>query len=350
MQSYPSSRASSRVRSLSNGVSVSTALNGRSGPTDAEATPVGPEAHAAIHVGRVALITGAASGIGFALAKELATYGLRIVLVDIHEEDLKLAHEEVGDVAGAQNVLAFKIDVSKIEEVIHLRDQVFEAFGEVNLLFNNAGIGIHAGALSNPENWRKLFDVNLYGVLNMVQTFTPSMIHQENPSLIVNTGSKQGLTNPPGNAAYNASKAAVRILTENLAHELREAGSKVTAHLFVPGWTYTKLTGADTADGLGEKPRGAWTAEETVNYMLEKVKEGKFYIICPDNETSEDLDRLRIKWAAGDIVEGRPGLSRWHPDWKPMFEEYVQSGLHHLEERRNEKGRKHAPSVHMDNL
>jgi len=312
---------------------------------------VGPEAHPAIHLGRVALVTGAASGIGFALAKELASYGLRIVLADVHKDDLKLAHDEIADIAGAQNVLAVPTDVSKLEEVIKLRDQVFETFGEVNLLFNNAGIGLHGGSLSNPENWRKVMDVNLFGVLNMIQTFVPSMIHQENPSLIVNTGSKQGITNPPGNAAYNASKAGVRILTENLAHDLREAGSKVTAHLFVPGWVYTQLTGAETADGLGEKPNGAATAEETVHFMLEKVKEGKFYILCPDHETSEDLDRLRIKWAAGDIVEGRPALSRWNPEWKPAYEEYIQSGLEHFEERRHEKERtQHKPNPLADNL
>ncbi|KAG8978933.1 hypothetical protein FRB94_012226 [Tulasnella sp. JGI-2019a] len=350
MQSYPSTRASSRVRSLSNGVQVSTSPIATR-KSDLESTPVGPEAHAAIHIGRCALITGAASGIGFALAKELAGHGLRIVLADIHEDDLKLAQEEIADIAGPQNVLAVKADVSKIEEVIKLRDQVFETFGEVNLLFNNAGINDHGGSLSNPENWRKVMDVNLFGVLNMVQTFVPSMIHQENPSLIVNTGSKQGTTNPPGNAAYNASKAGVRILTENLAHDLRNADSKVTAHLFIPGWVYTKLTGAITADGLGEKPRGAATAEDTVRFMLEKVKEGKFYIICPDNETSEDLDRLRIKWAAGDLVEGRPALSRWHPDWKPAYEQYIESGLSHFEERRHEKERTHhMPNPLADNL
>jgi len=236
-----------------------------------------------------------------------------------------------------------------MDQVTKLRDQVFETFGEVNLLFNNAGIGLHGGALTSPDNWRKIMDVNLYGVLNMVQIFTPSMIHQENPSLIVNTGSKQGITNPPGNAAYNASKAAVKLLTENLAHELRSADSKVTAHLFVPGWTYTKMTGAATADGLGEKPSGAVTAEETVRFMLEKVKDGKFYVICPDNETNEDLDRLRIKWAAGDVVEGRPALSRWHPEWKPAFEEYILSGVDHFERMRRDRANP-PPSTKADNL
>jgi len=350
MQSYPSSRASSRPRNGNMPPAICTDPSGPQ-PSDQEATPVGPEAHPAVHIGRCALITGAASGIGLAVAKESARLGLRVVLADIDEADLKLAAEEITDIAGAPNVLAIKTDVSKLDEVERLRDQVFDTYGEVNILFNNAGVGSYGGALSNIENWRRVMDINLFGILNMLQTFVPSMIHQENPSLIVNTGSKQGLVNPPGNAAYNASKAGVRVLTENLAYELRKQQAKVTAHLFVPGWTFTKMTGAASADGLGEKPPGAWTAEETVKYMLDKVKEGKFYIICPDNETSEDLDRLRVKWAAGDIVEGRPALSRWHPEWKSVYEEYVASGLTHFEERRNERERNvRLPSTQEDNL
>ncbi|KAG8899308.1 hypothetical protein FRC01_010591 [Tulasnella sp. 417] len=361
MQSWPSSRASSRVRTAtgpkSNGVS---SIN--TSPTistqriinleDGEATPIGPETHPAVHEGRVALITGAASGIGFQLCKELAALGLRIVMADVNEDDLKASAEEIAKIGGQNNVLVIPTDVSQIDQVERLRDQVYEHYGEVNLLFNNAGVGLYGGALSGLDNWRKIMDINLFGILNVLQTFTPGMIHQENPSVIVNTGSKQGITNPPGNAAYNASKAGVRILTENLAHELRQSGGNLTAHLFVPGWTYTQMTGSTSFDGKGEKPTGAWTAEDTVWYMLNKLREGKFYIICPDNETSEDLDRLRIKWAAGDIVEGRPALSRWHPEWKNTFDEYVSSGLNHFEERRVQKERRgtKTPTVQGDNL
>lgn len=89
-----------------------------------------------------------------------------------------------------------------------------------------------------------------------------------------------------------------------------------------PGWTYTGLT----APQGGEKPAGAWTAEETVQYMLERVRSGEFYIICPDNETTREMDHLRIMWAASDLVERRPALSRWHKDWKPLYEEYIRDG------------------------
>ena len=75
------------------------------------------------------------------------------------------------------------------------------------------------------------------------------------------------------------------------------------------------------------KPEGAWSATETVLYMLDKVRSGDFYIICPDNETRREVDQLRIMWSAGDIVEDRPALSRWHPDYKALFEDYVKDGL-----------------------
>ncbi|KAF7357428.1 NAD P-binding protein [Mycena sanguinolenta] len=123
---------------------------------------------------------------------------------------------------------------------------------------------------------------------------------KKNPAVIINTGSKQGITNPPGNAAYNASKAAVKSLTEGLAHALRErnGGGNVTAHLFVPGYTFTGLTGAKAGT---EKPAGAWSADETI-------------------------DQLRVMWAAADVAQGRPALSRWHRDYKALFEEYMREG------------------------
>ncbi|KAI0072034.1 NAD-P-binding protein, partial [Panus rudis PR-1116 ss-1] len=286
--------------------------------------------HPILHAGRVAVITGAASGIGRAAAVEFAKHGMKIALADIREDQLREAAAEVAKVAGGDsNVLAVPTDVSKLDEVVRLRDRVYEAWGEVAILLNNAGISVKGSSWDGLDAWHKVFDVNLYGVLNVQQTFVPSMIHQENAAAIINTGSKQGITNPPGNAAYNASKAAVKSLTESLAHELRETPAvNVTAHLFIPGWTWTGLTGANSGS---EKPPGAWTAQETVLYMLDKFREGKFYILVPDNETRREVDQLRILWAAGDIAEGRPALSRWHKDYKALFEEYIRDGLANLD-------------------
>lgn len=105
-------------------------------------------------------------------------------------------------------------------------------------------------------------------------------------------GSKQGITCPPGNAAYNVSKAAVKTLTEQLAHELRTAESTCSAHLFIPGWTWSAMTGND---GIKEKPSGAWTAEQTVEYMLTKVDKGAFYVVCPVRPFSPFLIYVYIR-------------------------------------------------------
>jgi short-subunit dehydrogenase len=117
------------------------------------------------------------------------------------------------------------------------------------------------------------------------------------------------------------SKAGVKVATEGLQHVLRNtAGCKVTAHLLVPGWVHTGLT----ARHGGPKPAGAWTAEQTVDVLLERIGKGDFYIICPDNEVTTAVDNKRIAWAAGDITENRPPLSRWHPDYEDAFAEYLK--------------------------
>jgi len=281
--------------------------------------------HPVIHAGRVAVITGAASGIGRAAAEEFAKLGLKVAIADVNEEGLADLGKQLTSVLGEGNVLVIPTDVSKLDEVVRLRDRVYEAWGEVAVLMNNAGIGPKGTSWEGMDNWHAVFAVNLFGVLNVQQTFVPSMLHQENSAAIINTGSKQGITNPPGNAAYNASKAAVKSLTEGLAYELRERPSgNVTAHLFIPGWTFTGMTASSAAS---TKPAGAWSATETVLYMIDHVRDGNFYILVPDNETRREVDALRVLWAAGDVAEGRPALSRWDKNYKALFEEYMRDGL-----------------------
>jgi NAD(P)-dependent dehydrogenase (short-subunit alcohol dehydrogenase family) len=150
--------------------------------------------------------------------------------------------------------------------------------------------------------------------------FAPGMIASRRPAMIVNTGSKQGITTPPGDPAYNLSKAGVKAFSEALQHELRNTeGCKVTAHLLIPGFVFTPLT----AHGRAQKPAGAWTPEQTVDFMMEELNAGTFYILCPDNETSRALDERRMAWAIGDIIENRPPLSRWHPDYADAFKKSV---------------------------
>jgi short-subunit dehydrogenase len=147
------------------------------------------------------------------------------------------------------------------------------------------------------------------------------MMEQGTPCAIINTGSKQGITTPPGDTAYNISKAGVKVFTEALAHELRNRPDcKVTAHLLIPGFVYTGLT---KARGVTEKPAGAWRPEQVIDFLLPALERGDFYVLCPDNETTRDMDEKRIRWAADDIVQNRPPLSRWHPDYKDAFAEMM---------------------------
>ncbi|MBZ9670412.1 SDR family NAD(P)-dependent oxidoreductase [Mesorhizobium sp. ES1-3] len=275
----------------------------------------------ALGQGNTVVITGAASGIGLAAAKRLALMGMKIVLADIGGPRLDDASRAVAAIAGEDAVLAVASDVSKADEVDRLADRAFGAFGEVSLLMNNAGIGDNPGKpWENRDGWKRLLDINFWGVVHGVEAFAPRMLASAKPGLIVNTGSKQGITTPPGNLAYNVSKAGVKTFTEGLAHALRnEPGARLSAHLLIPGFTYTGLT-----EGATEKPASAWTGEQVIDFMLESLVRGDFYILCPDNEVARPLDEKRMAWAIGDIIENRPALSRWHPDHKDAFAAFMK--------------------------
>jgi NAD(P)-dependent dehydrogenase (short-subunit alcohol dehydrogenase family) len=270
--------------------------------------------HPALTEGRVAVITGAASGIGLAAARRFASMGMRICLVDLHAEALEKAAATIS----APAVITVPADVSDPAAVEHLRDTVYAAFGEVGVLMNNAGTAPGGGPFDHPERWRRVLNVNLFGVINGVQSFTQAMIDQGTPCAIVNTGSKQGITCPPGDTAYNVSKAGVKVLTEGLAHALRNTpGSRVSAHLLVPGSTFTGMTASQT------KPPGAWMPDQVIDFLLAGMAAGDFYLICPDNDVTRETDNRRMLWAAGDIVHNRPPLSRWHPDFKDAFAAFL---------------------------
>ena len=270
--------------------------------------------HPAIAKGNVAIITGGAGGIGLAAAKAFVAAGLRVCIADRDQETLALAKAELG--AGT---LAAAVDVSDKKSIEDLAHSVATNLGPVSVLMNNAGVGGGGDALTNPEGWARVLGVNLFGVINGVQTFVPAMAESGAPGLVINTGSKQGITCPPGDTAYNVSKAGIKALTEGLAHTLRnKPNCQVTAHLLVPGFTYTGMT----AKRIPEKPAAAWTSEQVINRMFEGLSRGDFYLWCEDNETPRALDEKRVLWNALDIVENRPALSRWHPDWKGAFEQF----------------------------
>jgi len=272
--------------------------------------------HPVLAPGRVAVVTGAASGIGLAVCKRLAAMGMRVWLVDLDQEKLEKARAEVAGLAkgGDRDVRSSMVDVSRLSDVERLQREVWESFGETALLMNNAAAFRFAGAFRDVEAWEKTFAVNVMGVVHGLQAFVPKMIEQAEPSAVINTGSKQGMTNPPGMPNYNAAKAAVKSLTESLQHELRNTeGCKVSAHLLVPGWTTT---------GDREHHPGAWRPEQVADHMIAALERGDFYIICPDNEVSPEMDRKRIIWGAMDVSENRAPLSRWHPDYQQAFDEF----------------------------
>jgi NAD(P)-dependent dehydrogenase (short-subunit alcohol dehydrogenase family) len=275
-----------------------------------------------IAAGNVAVVTGGASGIGLAACRRFAGLGMKVVIADLPGTRLDDAARVVATDApeGAAGVLAHGTDVSRREDLAALDRAVAQRFGGIDVLMNNAGIQPGSALFSAPETWHRILDVNLWGIVNGTQVLVPGMIARGRPGLVINTGSKQGITTPPGDPAYNVSKAAVKAFTEALAHELRNIpGCAVAAHLLIPGFVYTALT----ANGRPEKPAAAWTAEQTVEFLLESLGRGDFYVLCPDNDVSRALDEKRIAWAAGDIIENRPALSRWHPDFAERFKASV---------------------------
>jgi NAD(P)-dependent dehydrogenase (short-subunit alcohol dehydrogenase family) len=268
---------------------------------------------------KVALVTGAASGIGFALADRFASVGMKVVLADVEESALAAAEQTLKK-KGAP-VLAVRTDVSKADEVEQLADKAYSHFGGVNVLCNNAGVGM--GGLSwelSIEDWQWVLGVNLWGVIHGLRTFVPRMLADQTEGHIVNTASVAGLISSPYMAVYQATKHAVVTITESLRMELDLTGGKIRASVLCPGFVATKISDSERNRTKGEqKPSspGQMASQEMIREMarqqvaagikpaevaemvLEGIRDDRFYIIT--HPRFRKLIRLRME----NIIEGR---------------------------------------------
>ncbi len=273
-----------------------------------------------LKAGNTAVVTGGAGGIGLEAARRFGAAGMNLVLVDMKSDALADASAELS--AGGGDVMTASCDVSDRTAMETLRDQVLDRFGSVHCLMNNAGIGrMGTKPWEDFEAFNTLVSVNLMGVIHGCHAFMPSMLAHSKPAAVINTGSKQGITRPPGNYAYNLSKAGVLAYTESVAHALRqEEDCQISAHLLVPAFVYTPMISAF----IPQKPPFAATAAETVDFLMASLARGDFYILCPDNETPRPLDEKRVQWTADDIIKNRPALSRWHPDFEAAYKAFIE--------------------------
>lgn len=271
--------------------------------------------------GKTAVISGGASGIGLESAKRFLACGMNVVIADV--KNLTSAKESLLEISNDESkVLIQECDVTSLDAIKELEIFVQESFGKVHCLMGNAGmIAMGTKPWEEVEQLHKIMNTNFMGVVNLCNAFIPSMIAHGEDGVVINTGSKQGITRPPGNYAYNLSKASVVAYTEALSHAfITTEDCKINSHLLIPAFVYTPMISAF----IPEKPEFAATTEETVDYFMEALKRDEFYILCPDNETNREIDEKRIQWAADDIIKNRPAMSRWHPDYQEEFEAFMK--------------------------
>lgn len=278
--------------------------------------------HFAIRKDAVAVITGAAVGIGYAIAERLAREGMKLVLLDKNIPALSNAIKRLRTKFPELTIHHVYGDITspKVQQNLHY---IAVSTGEIGILVNNSAIHPGANPWEDLPKWRSLMEVNFWSVLMLQEKFIQTLSQQQQQSAIVNLGSKEGITTPPGNAAYSVSKAAIRVLTEQLAHELRERYfGKISAHLLIPGFTYTPMNFPDVSFD-SPKPDAPWHADQVAERLLQGMAQDDFYIFCEDNEVTWELDQRRMQWSADDLIQNRPALSRWHPEWMQQFKDYV---------------------------
>jgi len=263
---------------------------------------------------KTAVITGAGSGIGEAIAMRCATEGMNVVLADVNQERLSEVEASLRDI-GAKT-LTVRTDVSCSQEVDHLAQAAFQEFGAVHLLCNNAGV-LHVAPLleHTAADWEWSVGVNLFGVINGVRIFGPLMAAQPEESHIVNTASLASFTTGPGLAAYKVTKHAVLALSEVLFHEL--AGQNVGVTVLCPGWVDTNITDMDASRPFGllnpdgplpasanreqarKSAKAGASASSIALELLEGVRRGDFYVI------TESSFHQKLEMRSSDVLARR---------------------------------------------
>jgi NAD(P)-dependent dehydrogenase (short-subunit alcohol dehydrogenase family) len=244
----------------------------------------------------VAVITGAASGIGRGMAERFAAEGMAVVLADIEEEPLaKLAADLRAKGASALSVIT---DVSNAADVENLAERTLDAFDAVHILCNNAGVVCSRPIWEHTlADWEWVLGVNLWGVIHGIRTFVPRMLAQETKCHIVNTASILGLVRGPGEGIYKVSKHGVVALSETLADELAQKGSQIQVHVLCPGWVRTGILDSarnrpdtlqnpelETQQTIGASPNvraemeAGMSSAEVADYVYKAIQSGAFYI------------------------------------------------------------------------
>jgi NAD(P)-dependent dehydrogenase (short-subunit alcohol dehydrogenase family) len=269
--------------------------------------------------GKVAVVTGGASGIGRAIAERLAGEGTKLVLADIEEGALATAQKEM-EAQGA-TVLAVRTDVSQPSDVEALAKKTVDAFGAVDVLCNNAGVGPPGGPLweRTVADWQWVLGVNLWGVIHGVRVFVPIMRAQDTEGHIVNTASLAGLVSVPWMGIYNVTKHAIVTLSETLHHELTLSGTKLKVSVLCPAWVNTRLADADrnrpaelTDAGATKSPQtemvemairevlaAGLPSEQVADAVLDAIRDERFYILT--HPEGQEVIETRMQ----DILQGR---------------------------------------------
>lgn len=251
--------------------------------------------------GKVAVVTGAASGIGLAVCHRAAAEGMRVVLADVEETPLDVAARQLAQ--GGADVLAVVTDVSDGAAVERLRDRAVEHFGAVHLLHNNAGVSVAGALWEVPEaDWRWVLGVNLWGVIYGIRAFVPLMIEQGHGH-VINTASLAGLISPPFLGPYNATKHAVVTLSETLLKDLRLAGADVRVSVLCPGFVRTAIAESD-------RNRPAWAPQHIAGWAGEMAEAGK-------QLNAVGIDPAEVASAVFDALREDRFYVFTHPETKP---------------------------------